>query len=402
MAITKRKLPSGTTAWRVRVYLNQRVVAEQSFSRLSEARRWEADQESKLRAGEWIDPARGKIAFAEVAEEWQSSREHLAVRSQETTRFLLNRYVLPKLGRLPVAAISSIDVENVLTAMTSRGLAIATQRRTLSVIRLVLQRAVDDKRLAVNVAQQVKQPRGPVRHEPRWLTAPQLQDLVHAVPAHCRPVVLFLGLTGARFSEMAALTAGDVIQTRHGLGVRIHRAAPQSKTSSRAVMGSTKTHVARTVPVPAPLLGYVEERTRHGKKTDYLFPSPTGTIWTNTNFRLRAKWSQSLKKAGLTGTRIHDLRHTAASLLIASGADLKSVQGLLGHASGTMTMDLYGHLFEDAPWRAMEHLPHLELGAGSGQENVNPPSTGHSLATRAENGASEGTDQTDQPEKHPV
>ena len=45
MAITKRKLPSGTTAWRVRVYLNQRVVAEQSFSRLAEARRWEADQE---------------------------------------------------------------------------------------------------------------------------------------------------------------------------------------------------------------------------------------------------------------------------------------------------------------------------------------------------------------------
>lgn len=207
----------------MKVFFNQRVVAQKSFTRLAEARRWEADQESKLRAGEWIDPNRGKISFAEVAEQWQASREHLAVRSQETTRFLLDRYVLPKLGRLPVAAVSPIDVQNVLTAMTSRGLAIATQRRTLSVIRLVLQRAVDDKRLAVNVAQQVKQPRGPVRHEPRWLTAPQLQDLVDAVPAHCRPVVLFLGLTGARFSEMAALTVGDVIETRHGLGVRIHR-----------------------------------------------------------------------------------------------------------------------------------------------------------------------------------
>jgi len=309
VSITKRKLPSGTTTWRVRVFLNQRVVSEQSFTRLSDARRWEADQESKLRAGEWIDPTRGKIPFADVAEEWQDSREHLAVRSQETTRFLLDRYVLPKLGRLPVSAISPIDVQNVLTSMTKKGLAIATQRRTLSVIRLVMQRAVDDKRLAENVAQQVKQPRGPVRHEPRWLTAQQLQDLVHAVPEHCRPVVLFLGLTGCRFSEMAALTVGDVIQTRHGLGVRIHRAAPQSKMSSRAVIGSTKTHLTRTVPVPAPLLEYVNERVRTNQKTDYLFPTPTGAIWTNTNFRLRAKWTASLKKTNLTGTRIHDLRH---------------------------------------------------------------------------------------------
>ena len=65
-----------------------------------------------------------------------------------------------------------------------------------------------------------------------------------------------------------------------------------------------------------------------------------------------------------------------------------------------MTMDLYGHLFEDAPWRAMEHLPHLELGAGTGQENVNPSATGHSLATRAENGALEGPERTHPPENH--
>ncbi|NMM18098.1 MAG: tyrosine-type recombinase/integrase [Cellulomonas sp.] len=60
-------------------------------------------------------------------------------------------------------------------------------------------------------------------------------------------------------------------------------------------------------------------------------------------------------------TTIHDLRHTAASRLIAAGADVKAVQTILGHASMTMAMamDLYGHLFSDAPWRAMELMPEL-------------------------------------------
>ena len=123
------------------------------------------------------------------------------------------------------------------------------------------------------------------------------------------------------------------------------------------MLGSTKTHRSRTVPVPAAVAQYVLARTASAASTDYLFPTPSGLIWTNTNFRLRCKWTASTRAAGLAGTTIHDLRHTAASLLIAAGADVKAVQTILGHASATMTMDLYGHLFSDAPWRAMERLP---------------------------------------------
>jgi hypothetical protein len=61
------------------------------------------------------------------------------------------------------------------------------------------------------------------------------------------------------------------------------------------------------------------------------------------------------------GTTIHDLRHIAASLLIAAGADVKAVQVILGHSTATMTMDLYGHLFSEATWQAMERLPVIPL-----------------------------------------
>jgi len=184
--------------------------------------------------------------------------------------------------------------------------------------------------------------------------------LADAMPNGCRPVVLFLGLSGCRFSEMAALRVDDVVTTQHGLALRIHRAAPQSKETSAAVIGSTKTHQTRTVPVPAAVESYVRRRVDDAPPGSYLFPSPRGTIWTNTNFRIRARWTETTTRVGLAGTRIHDLRHTAASLLIAAGADVKAVQSILGHASATMTMDLYGHLFSDAPFVAIGLLPSFE------------------------------------------
>ncbi len=153
----------------------------------------------------------------------------------------------------------------------------------------------------------------------------------------------------------------DVVQTPHGLGVRVHRAATQSKRTSGAVFGPTKTHQTRTVPVPAALDEYVRTRVAFTAPGGYLFPSPTGGVWTNTNFRARSGWIEATRRAGVEGTTIHDLRHTAASLLIAAGADVKAVQVILGHSTATTTMDLNGHLFSEATWQAMERLPVIPL-----------------------------------------
>jgi len=357
MAVVRRVLDSGSVVWRARVYFKGRIVTQRSFERRVDAKQWEADQIAKLREGTWIDPARGRVAFDQIAEDWQQSRQHLAMRSQETTRFLLDAYILPALGRVPIGSIAPLDVDRLLTALTERGLGTATRRRVLSVIRLVLDHAIRDRRLGENVARDVEPPRGRTKREPHWLRAEQLKRLADATPVACRPVVMYLGLSGCRFSEMAALRVDDVIQTQHGLGVRVHRAAPQSKETHAAVIGSTKTHQTRTVPVPTAVEEYVLDRVARAAPGEYLFPSPTGVIWTNTNFRLRAKWPQTTASVGLAGTTIHDLRHTAATLLIASGADLKAVQAILGHASATMTMDLYGHMFSEAPWLAMGRMP---------------------------------------------
>ena len=63
-------------------------------------------------------------------------------------------------------------------------------------------------------------------------------------------------------------------------------------------------------------------------------------------------WNAAASAVGVPGFRVHDLRHTAASVWLAAGADPKVVQRVLGHATAAMTMDLYGHMIDANLWQA--------------------------------------------------
>jgi integrase len=77
-----------------------------------------------------------------------------------------------------------------------------------------------------------------------------------------------------------------------------------------------------------------------------VFSAPRGGVLRVGNFR-RRYFDRAGRDVGLTGLVPHELRHTAASLAIAAGASVKGVQAMLGHASATLTLDRYGHLFGD-------------------------------------------------------
>ncbi|WP_200829691.1 hypothetical protein [Cellulomonas algicola] len=151
--------------------------------------------------------------------------------------------------------------------------------------------AVRDRRISVDLALRSRSPMSTAKREPHWLRAEQLGRLADSMPPNCRPVVLFLGLAGCRFSEMCARRVDAVVQTPHGLGVRIHRAAPQSKKTRGAIFGPTKTHQTRTVPIPPTLETYVRDRIKNALSGSCLIPSPTGAIWTHQS--CPAPWSAS-------------------------------------------------------------------------------------------------------------
>ncbi len=113
-----------------------------------------------------------------------------------------------------------------------------------------------------------------------------------------------------------------------------------------------------------------------------VFTTPTGTPLRNSHFR-RQIWCQAIEEAELPqGLRIHDLRHTCASLLAAADANPKAVQLHLGHSSITVTMDRYTHLFPshiDALIRRLDDIRARNLAA---QTRPNDPTRGLELGGR--------------------
>ena len=112
------------------------------------------------------------------------------------------------------------------------------------------------------------------------------------------------------------------------------------------VFGTPKTHQHRSVVVPRFIREDLGRQLAGKAPADLVFASRAGTPLRVQNFR-RDWFDRAAHAVGLSGLTPHELRHTAASLAIASGASVKGVQSMLGHASAQMTLDRYGHLFPD-------------------------------------------------------
>ena len=232
-------------------------------------------------------------------------------------------------------------------------------RKFHRVLSLILDMAVKDGRLARNVANGVNLPR-PVKEEQHYLTHAQ----VEALAAECgqpsqvskhrrldertnetyRLVVLFLAYTGVRFGELAALRVGRLDLARRRASI------VQSVTVVQGqglVWGTPKTHERRDVPIPRFLVDDLAAHVAGKTPGDLVFTGVRGGGPLRATIFRRGGFDVAARAIGLPGLHPHELRHTAASLAIASGADVKVVQHMLGHSSATMTMDTYGHLFHN-------------------------------------------------------
>jgi integrase len=116
-----------------------------------------------------------------------------------------------------------------------------------------------------------------------------------------------------------------------------------TEVHGRVIVGSTKTRQRRSVPIPRFLADDLAAQLAGKAPGDLVFTAPEGGVLRNTNFRPQF-FDPAAEKAGLPGLTPHELRHTAASLAVAAGANVKAVQQMLGHASAAMTLDDYAGL----------------------------------------------------------
>ncbi|MEV8391817.1 MULTISPECIES: site-specific integrase [unclassified Streptomyces] len=155
-----------------------------------------------------------------------------------------------------------------------------------------------------------------------------------------------LAATGLRWSEMAALQPRDL--TLHGSRPMLRVQRAWKRIDGGKALGAPKTKRSRRTLVLSPYLVQLFKRNCTGKQpNDFVFTAPEGGAWDSGGF-YHARWKTALMAASRDGLtkrpRIHDLRHTHASWLIAKKVPLPGIQARLGHESITTTVDRYGHL----------------------------------------------------------
>ncbi|WP_370066484.1 tyrosine-type recombinase/integrase [Streptacidiphilus sp. MAP5-3] len=287
--------------------------------------------------------------MAEIAEAWFASKVDLRRSSRARYRGVLDLHVIPRWGTTAVADVQHEDIVTWLgnimadSVAAASPLSAATIRKIWVVLKGVLGFAVRTKKIAYNPAIGVPLPRyTPAEHI--YLTDVQVEALAEAC-AEYRPLILFLAYTGVRWGEVTAIQIKHVdLKTRR---VRIAQAWGSDK-GKLYLEDSTKNHERRSVPIPAFLVKELALVIAERDPEEYLFTAPLGGVLMYRNF-MRRHYKTALVTAGLgdMGITLHKLRHTAASLAIASGADVKVVQTMLGHKTATLTLDTYGHLWPD-------------------------------------------------------
>ena len=166
--------------------------------------------------------------------------------------------------------------------------------------------------------------------------------------------------TPARSGELQGLT-DELVDLDRNL-IRVHwgwdpkegRVAPKSRAGRRAV------------PVPAALRKHLlEHRLARGRRGGLFFGRPDDRPFSNQSVSQRA--TRTWRAAGLDPIGLHECRHTFASLMIAAGVNAKALSTFLGHASVTITLDRYGHLFPGSEQEAAGLLDsYLERSVGGG------------------------------------
>jgi integrase len=306
-----------------------------------DAERWLLLEEGDVLAGRWHDPASGTELFSLYCEKWLDGRRPtVAGKTEYNTKTLVRGRIIPAFGDKELRQITTAGVRDWQTGLLAEGLSPATVRTYRQILGQVLRQAVADGWISTNPVEGVRAPTVRPRRQ-LFLTADELKRLADAA-ADYGPLVWFLGWSGLRFGEAAALRVGNI-----GIGRRRVRVEESvTEVGGRLEFGSTKTHESRTVIVPGFVIEWLAPLIDGKDPRDLVFTAPQGGPLRLRNFRRRV-FTPAAVEIGKPDLLPHDLRDTAASLAISSGASIKAVQRMLGHASAAMTLDVYGSLFEE-------------------------------------------------------
>jgi integrase len=336
-SVTKR--PNGQ--WRARYRDSAGNEHARHFARKVDAQAWLDSVTTAVQTGSYVDPARSRLTVGSLAKQWISGKVSLKPTTRALYDSVLTTHVLPRWREVPLTRVEHGDVQAWVAQLVASGLSAGHVRKVHGVLSAILSLAVRDRRLPSNPALGVDLPR--TRERPRrYLTAAQVERLAATAGAG-RLAILVLAYCGLRWSELAALRVGRLDLMRRRL---IVAEAMTEVNGGRLVWGAPKSHESRSVPIPRILVDDLALHVAAKSRDELVFTTASGAPLRNRNAR-RDWFDDAAASIGETGLTPHELRHTAASLAVSSGANVKAVQRILGHASAALTLDRYADLFDD-------------------------------------------------------
>ncbi|NMM88954.1 hypothetical protein B2J88_32180 [Rhodococcus sp. SRB_17] len=357
-----------------------------SFPTKKAAQNWLNEKTADLVKGSYVSPEKQATTVADLATAWTAGLSSRTESTQATYKTLVDSYVLPHWGGTALSEIQHVDVVRWIADLSASGgkggkpLSPSTVRQTHKLLGQILVLAMRNGHIHGNPADHVPLPRLP-RKAPKFLTASEVDrvaaaaDYLSSQPmragartdlrASTEPdeldmddigapiipdapdsqnglIVRLLGASGLRFGELAGLRVANL--DLESTPARLQVVEAVVEVGGKLVIGEPKTHQHRAVPIHSSLVKPLRAQIAGKTPTDHLFESAKGGPLRLRNWS-RRYFSPAAALAGVNDdVTVHWLRHSFATLALESGKNHVEVQQILGHASPSITLDVYSHV----------------------------------------------------------
>lgn len=316
---------------------------------------------------------------AEWIEGWmQSKASRVRPRTAESYRSHIEHHITPALGRFRLSQLTPARLQGFVDQLTALGMHPVTVARVVATLRSALNTAVRQGILDLSPARAIELPRAE-QYRGEYLDQAQAERFLGAARGHrWGALYTLLITTGLRLGEALGLQWSD-IDFDSGQ-VRVTKQAQQQDGAWRLVPPKASSAV-RVAYAPPVALAALRQHQGTQEQARALAPDPwpaefNGWVWltktgrplqpSNVSHELRG----ILEGAGLPRIRVHDLRHSAATMLLALGVDIRTIQAILGHSSPTLTMRTYSHVVDSLLRDAAERLQRGIGGPGGAPGDV--------------------------------
>lgn len=336
-----RKLKSGEWSGRYRDEHGDQKSTVKSYPRERDAIAAALIAERSIREGQWVDPTASKQTFGTYALEIMAARVRIAPSTRDRDDRYMRRHVLPTFGSAKLIDISRRDIQKWIGHLENKGLKSRTIKECRRLLSMVLAEAVEDELISKNPCHKVEIPR-PDDSERRYLTEPEVEILAAALPPRfALSALLAVYAGGLRWGEIFGLQRRHVDLTEKT--IRIEGTLQRVRGVTNFVTTPKTKAARRTVELDDWLVDMLAEHL-DGHDHDFVFPSRNGGPTNYSHFRQRV-WNPAVERAGLAPLTFHELRHTAAALMVRHGANQLELMRFLGHRDSSTTFNSYGHLY---------------------------------------------------------